>query len=292
MPVVSKSSESSAESSKLVYDNFYEWKLETSKELAAAGISEWVTNPPALPASASLQLAWRKEQKEARKIVVSSLSTVMFEKYQDLINAGDMKVLWDALQAAGTAHSSGAQHIANIKEELGKEVYNPSIESANDYVSRLRKYRLRLSGDTHPFTDADIKAKLIASLPRLGDWKIVRSALQNNPGDLEAVLHQLIEYQLQWKDELKRWKSNRGPQGRIRKGAKDRKIGQEPMREVQEVWPLEERVQRQRDSQRSRRSIRDLQTLLYGPYIPYGRSATGLHQYYGRKSMETRLRSD
>ncbi|KAH6698174.1 hypothetical protein BKA61DRAFT_622799 [Leptodontidium sp. MPI-SDFR-AT-0119] len=168
MPVVSKLSESSTESSKLVYDNFYEWKLETQKELAAAGISEW-----------------RKEQKEARRIVVSSLSTVMFEKYQDLINAGDMKVLWDSIQAVGTAHSSGAQHIANIKEELGKEVYNPSIESANDYVSRLRKYRLRLSGDTHPFTDADIKAKLIASLPRLGDWKI------------------LIEYQLQWKDELK-----------------------------------------------------------------------------------------
>ena len=68
-------------------------------------------------------------------------------------------------------------------------MYNPSIESANNYVSRLRKYRLRLSGDTYPFTDADIKAKLIASLPRLGDWKIVRSALQNNPGDLEAVLH-------------------------------------------------------------------------------------------------------
>ncbi|KAL5315228.1 hypothetical protein ACEPPN_017879 [Leptodophora sp. 'Broadleaf-Isolate-01'] len=100
-----------------------------------------------------------------------------------------MKVLWDALQAAGTAHSSRAQHIANIKEELSKEVYNPSIESANDYVSRLRKYRLKLSGDTHPFTDTDIKAKLIASLLRLGDWKIVRSALQNNPGDLEAVLH-------------------------------------------------------------------------------------------------------
>ncbi|KAH9205824.1 hypothetical protein DL95DRAFT_417082 [Leptodontidium sp. 2 PMI_412] len=105
MPVVSKSSESSAELSKLVYDNFYEWKLETQKELAAAGISEWVIDPPVLPATASLQLAWRKEQKEARKIVVSSLSTVMFEKYQDLINAGDMKVLWDALQAAGTAHS-------------------------------------------------------------------------------------------------------------------------------------------------------------------------------------------
>ncbi|KAL5315970.1 hypothetical protein ACEPPN_016844 [Leptodophora sp. 'Broadleaf-Isolate-01'] len=64
MPVVLKSSESSAESSKLVYDNFYEWKLETSKELATAGILEW-----------------RKEQKEARKIVVFSLSIVMFEKY-------------------------------------------------------------------------------------------------------------------------------------------------------------------------------------------------------------------
>ncbi|KAH9213047.1 hypothetical protein DL95DRAFT_463389 [Leptodontidium sp. 2 PMI_412] len=64
MPVVSKSSESSTESSKLVYDNFYEWKLKTQKELAAAGISKW-----------------RKEQKEARKIIVSSLSTVMFEKY-------------------------------------------------------------------------------------------------------------------------------------------------------------------------------------------------------------------
>ena len=222
MPVVSKLSESSTESSKLVYDNFYEWQLETEKELAAAGILEWVTDPPAFPATASLQLAWRKEQKETRKIIVSSLSMVIYEKYQELIKAGDMKVLWDAIQAAGTAHSSGAQHIANIKEELGKEVYNPSIESANDYVSRLRKYRLRLSGDTHPFTDADIKAKLIASLPRLGDWKIVRSALQNNPGDLEAVLHQLIEYQLQWKDELKvattaeptameaNWVANRG----------------------------------------------------------------------------------
>ncbi|KAG4430895.1 hypothetical protein IFR05_013625 [Cadophora sp. M221] len=144
MPVVSKSSESSTESSKLVYDNFYEWKLETQKELAAAGISEWVANPPALPASASLQLAWRKEQKETRRIIVFSLSMVIYEKYQELVRAGDMKELWDAIQAAGTAHSSGAQHIANIKEELAKEVYNPSIESANDYMEAAPEWRQKM----------------------------------------------------------------------------------------------------------------------------------------------------
>ena len=56
MPTVSKPSESSTQS-KLVYDNFYEWQLETEKELAAAGILEWVTDPPAFPATAALQLA-------------------------------------------------------------------------------------------------------------------------------------------------------------------------------------------------------------------------------------------
>ena len=68
--------------------------------------------------------------------------------------------------------------MADIRNALDREKWEPTVEPLNVFFARLHTYKLNFSGDIHLITDSYLRIKLLLASPVAGLWHTMAITLQ------------------------------------------------------------------------------------------------------------------
>ena len=144
---------------------------------------------------------WYKSLSKALEIIVNSLSSPLYAKYEAIVDTRDPHILWqDVITRQIARIKKGGTHYSNIRAEWEKMEFIPSIKIGPSYVSRLQLIKTRLAGDDNPSTDETVKNMLITLLPKSRTWTAIAIQLENNEKGLDEIVQELMDYQIRYKE--------------------------------------------------------------------------------------------
>jgi len=158
--------------------------------LVASGSWEIVQGTEAEPAGARLLEDWKKRRNHAIQIISSSVSMNHHMKLLPFITTSNPKGMWDELKKSDRAND--VVHMANLRTDFGREQFDPSKQTIQEFVARLDHYRVQLYSTNRPITDEETLDKLLQSLP-VGDalWQQAKNWCLRDKLNLEQAIIQL-----------------------------------------------------------------------------------------------------
>jgi hypothetical protein len=174
------------------------WSIECQVVLRSAGVWSIVNREEVLPANGTEEEISEFERRItlALQIISNSVGTEFKMETLDYFETSDPAGLWAHLK--GYDRTSDPVHISNLRTEFNDLKFDPSKGTILGIVSRMKEIRNDLIGTDRPLTEADLKERLLASLPIKDDahWRNAHMlAVRANVGLIETI-NILTSYEL------------------------------------------------------------------------------------------------
>ena len=176
-------------------ENYAEWSLYAELELGAVEGWEMVVGderPPPNNASAEVKRDFKKRRAKVIHVFNDSIGQVFKHLIRD--NLPDVAAIWTAI-ALAVDRSKDPIFVNNIRDTFNKEAFSPPEQTVLNFVDKLRALANKIRNveePEQPYTDIDIKFKLLNSLPREdANWQLAKSFCLTNEWSLQECIQHL-----------------------------------------------------------------------------------------------------
>jgi hypothetical protein len=130
---------------------------------------------------------------KAIRLISSSVAPCFLNKITSYIQDSDPQGMWDELAKENRALNPIYQD--TITNQFAKETWDLQNETLRTYVTRLDNYRMKLTGTENEITEAQIRAKLLQSLPDTTLWNQAKHFCLAEKRDWNSTLALLQSYE-------------------------------------------------------------------------------------------------
>ena len=134
-----------------------------------------------------------KRLRKAIQLISSSVAPYLLNKITPFIRNADPQGMWEELAKENRALDQIYQD--TLTNQFAKETWNPHAKALRTYVNRLDNYRTKLTGTENEISEAQMRTRLLQSLPDTPLWNQAKHFCLHEKRDWNSTLALLQSYE-------------------------------------------------------------------------------------------------